>query len=148
MASLTYNGGSAKIIDRTIDWINDTIELVLMKSTYTPNKDDTQSVLAAGELATLTGYAGGFGGAGRKVLASKTITNDTTLDRTVLDAADPSAWTIVAGDTIGGVVVQKKGAASDATAIPIFFEDVTDTPTNGAALTLTFDSAGIGYTQQ
>jgi hypothetical protein len=148
MASNMFNGGSAKLLDRTIDWINDTIEVVLMKSTYTPNKDDTQSVLAAGELATLTGYAGGFGGAGRKVLASKTITNDTTLDRTVLDAADPSAWTIAAGDTIGGVIVQKKGAASDATAIPICFQDVTDTPTNGAALTLTFDAAGVAYTQQ
>jgi hypothetical protein len=74
--------------------------------------------------------------------------NDTTLDRTVFDAADPSAWTIAAGDTIGGFIIQKKGSASDATAIPLWFQDVTDTPTNGAALTLTFDAAGLGYTQQ
>jgi hypothetical protein len=148
VASLTFNIGSKSIIDRTVDFLSDTIEVIAMKSTYTPNKDDTNSVYAAGELATLTGYAGGFGGAGRKVLASKTITNDTTLDRTVLDAADPSAWTIAAGDTIGGFIVGKKGSASDATATPIFFQDVTDTPTNGAALTLTFDSAGVGYTQQ
>jgi hypothetical protein len=142
MASLTYNIGSFRIADRTVDFAADTIEVVAMKSTYTPNKDDTNSVLAAGELATLSGYAGGFGGAGRKVLASKTITNDTTLDRTVFDAADPSAW------TIGGFIIQKKGSASDATAIPLWFQDVTDTPTNGAALTLTFDAAGLGYTQQ
>jgi hypothetical protein len=148
VASLTFNIGSFRLIDRTIDWAADTIEVIAMKSTYTPNKDDTNSVYAAGELATLSGYAGGFGGAGRKVLASKTITNDTTLDRTVLDAADPTAWTIAAGDTIGGFIVGKKGAANDTTAIPIFFQDVTDTPTNGAALTLTFDAAGIGYTQQ
>jgi hypothetical protein len=148
VASLTYNIGSFRIADRTVDFAADTIEVVAMKSTYTPNKDDTNSVLAAGELATLTGYAGGFGVAGRKVLASKTITNDTTLDRTVFDAADPSAWTIAAGDTIGGFIIQKKGSASDATAIPLWFQDVTDTPTNGAALTLTFDAAGLGYTQQ
>jgi plastocyanin len=126
VASLTYNIGSFRIADRTVDFAADTIEVVAMKSTYTPNKDDTNSVLAA----------------------SKTITNDTTLDRTVFDAADPSAWTIAAGDTIGGFIIQKKGSASDATAIPLWFQDVTDTPTNGAALTLTFDAAGLGYTQQ
>lgn len=147
MASLQYNLGSFRIADRTIDWAADTIEVIPMKSTYTPNKDDTNSVLAAGELATLSGYAGGFGGAGRKVLASKTITNDTTLDRTVLDAADPSAWTIAAGDTIGGFWVGKKGSANDTTAIPICYQDVVDTPTNGAALTLTFDAAGVTYQQ-
>jgi hypothetical protein len=147
VANTQFNIGSFRLADRTIDFINDTIEVVLMKSTYTPDKDDTNSVLAAGELSTLSGYAGGYGGAGRKVLSSKTITNDTTLDRTVLDAADPSAWTIAAGDTVGGAIVQKKGAANDTTAIPICFIDVTDTPTNGAALTLQFSASGITYQQ-
>jgi TctA family transporter len=148
MASLVYNVGSYQLQHRDVDWLADTIEVVIMKSTYTPDKDDTNGVLAAGELATLTGYAGGFGGAGRKVLASKTLTNDTANDRTVYDAADPSAWTINAGDTVGGFLVQKKGSANDTTAVPLFFLDVTDTPTNGAALTLQFAATGIGYTQQ
>jgi len=57
-------------------------------------------------------------------------------------------WTIAAGDTIGGMIVQKKGSASDATAIPLFFIDFTDTPTNGGTVTVTFDPTGVGYTQQ
>jgi hypothetical protein len=148
MASFTYNIGSKSVIDRTLDYLADTIEIVLTKSTYTPNKDDVNGTPAASEITGVSGYVGGFGGAGRKVLASKTITNDTTNDRTVLDAADPSAWTLGTGDTVGGAVIQKKGSASDATAVPLFFLDFTDVPTNGSTFTLTFDALGIGYTQQ
>jgi hypothetical protein len=148
MASLVYNVGSYQLQHRDVDYLADTIEIILVKSTYTPNKDDTNSVYAAAEISGVSGYTGGFGGAGRKVLASKTMTNDTANDRTVYDAADPSAWTLGAGDTIGGAIIGKKGSASDATAIPLFFLDLTDTPTNGAAITVQFDANGIAYTQQ
>jgi hypothetical protein len=148
MASFTYNNGSYKLQHRDVDYLSDTIELVLVKSTYTPNKDDTNTVLAAAEISGVSGYVGGFGGAGRKVLASKTMTNDTANDRTVYDAADPSTWTLGTGDTIGGVIVQKKGSASDATAELLFFLDFTDVPTNGSTFTLPFDANGIAYTQQ
>ena len=148
MASFTYNIGSKGVIDRTLDYASDTIEIILTKSTYTPNKDDTNSVYAAAEISGVSGYTGGYGGAGRKVLASKTITNDTANDRTVLDAADPSAWTLGTGDTVGGAIVGKKGASNDTTAVPLFFLDFTDVPTNGSTFTITFDANGIGYTQQ
>lgn len=148
MASLTYNAGSLALQNNTVNWASDTIEVVFVKSSYTPNKDDVNATPAGSEITGVSGYTGGFGGAGRKVLASKTLTNDTTNDRTVYDAADPSAYTLGTGDTIGGVVVQKKGSASDATAVPLFFLDSADTPTNGSGITLAFDALGIGYTQQ
>jgi hypothetical protein len=148
MASLVFNGGSYGIQHRDVDWLNDTIEVILTKSTYTPNKDDTNSVYSTAEISGVTGYTGGFGGSGRKVLASKTLTNDTSNDRTVYDAADPSAWTLGAGDTVGGCIIGKKGSASDATATPLFFLDFTDVPTNGGTFTLVLDSLGISYTQQ
>jgi hypothetical protein len=151
MASFTYNNGSFRLQDRgtgTVDFLADTIEFVLIKSSHTPNKDDTGATPAGGEITGVAGYTGGFGGAGRKVLASKTITNDTTNDRTVYDCADPSAWTLGTGDTVGAVLVQKKGSASDATAVPLFYLDITDFPTNGSTFTLTVDANGLGYTQQ
>jgi hypothetical protein len=148
MASFTYNIGSKSLADRTVDFLADIIEIILVKSTYVANKDDTLGTPAASEITGVSGYVGGFGGAGRKVLASKTITNDTANDRTVFDAADPSAWTLGTGDTIGGAVVQKKGAAADSTAVPLFFLDFADVPTNGSPFTLTFDANGIAYTQQ
>src|SRR3954451_5578843 len=110
MASLTYNGGSYGIQHRGGDFLTNVLEFILTKSTYTANKDDTNSVYAAGEISGVTGYTGGFGGAGRKTPASKTMTNDTTNDRTVYDAADPSAWTLGTGDTVGGCIVGKKGS--------------------------------------
>lgn len=148
MASLTYNDGSLKLQNGTVVWASDTIEVVLVKSTYTANKDDVNGTPAASEITGVSGYTGGFGGAGRKVLASKTLTNDTANDRTVYDAADPSAWTLGTGDTVGGAVIQKKGSANDTTAIPLFFLDFTDVPTNGSTFTLVFDANGIAYTQE
>lgn len=148
MANLTFNVGSLGIGDGSLDYLTNDIEVLFTKSTYAANKDDTNAVLAAAELASLAGYVPGYGGAGRKLLGTKTVTNDTANDRTVHDAADPTVWTIAAGDTIGGMIVQKKGAASDATAVLLFFIDFTDTPTNGGTITVTFSADGIGYTQQ
>lgn len=148
MASLVYNGGAHKIVDGTIDFAADDIEVILMKSTYSPNKDDSQSVYSAGEISGVSGYTGGYAGAGRKLLGSKTITKDTTNDRIVLDAADPSAWTLGTGDTVGGAIIGKKGASDDSTAIPICFLDFTDVPTNGSTFTLQFHTDGIAYLQQ
>jgi hypothetical protein len=149
MASLVYNEGAMQLESGgSVAWASDTIEVVLVKSTYTANKDDTNTVLATAEISGVSGYTGGFGGAGRKVLASKTKTKDTTLDRIVYDAADPSAWTLGVGDTVGGAIIQKKGSADDTTAVMLFFLDFSDVPTNGSTFTLVFDANGIAYTQQ
>lgn len=148
MASLTFNVGSYQLQHRDVDYLSDTIEIILTKSTYTPNKDDTNSVYAAAEISGVSGYTGGYAGAGRKTLGTKTITNDTTNDRTVYDAADPSAWTLGTGDTVGGAIIGKKGSANDTTAIPLFFLDFTDVPTNGSTFTLSFHADGIAYTAQ
>lgn len=152
MASLVYNVGSYNLQDPTsgdaVDFPTDTIEIILVKSTYSMNRDDTNSVYAAAEISGVSGYTGGYGGAGRKVLASKTLTNETATERTKYDAADPSAWTLGTGDTVGGAIIGKKGSANDTTAIPLFFLDFTDVPTNGGTFTLSFHADGIAYTQQ
>lgn len=152
MASGTYNIGSHSLqssgATNPVDFLGNTIEVILVKSTYTFNKDHTNSQYAAAEISGVSGYTGGWGGAGRKTLASKTITNDTTNDRTVYDAADPSAWTLGTGDTVGGAIIGKKGTSDDTDAIPLFFLDFTDVPTNGSTFTLQFHADGIGYTQQ
>jgi hypothetical protein len=148
VASLVFNVGSYQLQHRDVDFASDTIEVILVKSTYTPNKDDTNSVYAAAEISGVSGYTGGYAGAGRKVLANKSITNDTTNDRTVYDADDPSAWTLGTGDTVGGAIIGKKGSANDTTAVPLFYLDFTDVPTNGSTFTLQFNASGIAYTQQ
>lgn len=149
MASLTYNEGAMQLESGgSVNYASDTIEVILTKSTYSPNKDDTNTVYAAAEISGVSGYTGGYAGAGRKVLGSKTKTKDTTLDRIVYDAADPSAWTLGVGDTVGGAIIGKKGSADDTTAVPLFFLDFTDIPTNGSTFTLQFHADGIAYTAQ
>jgi len=149
MASFTYNAGSKGIADRTIDFINDTIKVMLIGTAtpYTPDKDHSSMTTPAASELSVTGYTPGFASADRKTLASKTITNDTTNDRTVYDAADPSSWTLSTGGTVAAAIVYKH-LTSDALSTPIFYLDTADTPTNGSAFTLIFDSLGIAYTQQ
>jgi hypothetical protein len=150
MASFTYNEGALQLAQGgSVNWTTDNIEILILKSTYTPDKDHTAGTPAASELASLTGYVPGFGGAGRKLLGTKTgPVKNTTADQIQYTAADPSQWTIVAGDTIGGFLVQKKGSANDTTAVPLFWIDVTDFATNGVPFQFSFTGGIVGYIQQ
>jgi hypothetical protein len=147
MASGVYNEGANQIRQGgSVDWDTDTIKIMLVDDGYAFDPDhDTVSDFTADEIS-VTGYANGFSGAGRKTLASCTVTKNTTDDRIIYDAADPSAWTLSAGVTIGGAIVYKH-ITDDATSVPIAFLDFTDTPTNGGTFTITFDAAGVFYLQ-
>lgn len=149
MSSRTYNAGSTALQNGTVAFLTDTIELLLLKSTYTMSPNDVNGTPAASEITGVSGYTGGFGGAGRAVLGTKSITNDTTNNRTAYGAANPAAWTLGTGDTIGGACVQKKGSASDATAIPLFWLQLPSAvPTNGSQFSISFPSGLIAWTQQ
>ncbi len=147
--ALVYNVGAEQILNGGVDLLTDTLDVVLVKSSYTPNRDDTNAVLASAEISGVSGYVGGHAGAGRRTLASKTVTRDNGTDRVTFDAADPSAWTLGAGDTIGGAIIIRRGTSSDATAVPLFHVAISPAvPTNGSSFTLQFDAAGIAYIQQ
>ena len=125
-ASLLQNGG--------IVWGSDTIKVRLVAATVVPAIDDT----------SMTGYtAVGTD----QTLASKTQTNDTTTDRTVYGAANALYSSPGTGSEFATAVVYQF-VTDDAGSTPIFSLAVFPTVTTGAALTLTFDSAGVGYTQQ
>jgi hypothetical protein len=149
MASFTYNAGSYGIAHRDIDFLNDTIKIMLIgtASAYTPDKDHSSMTTPAASELSVTGYTSGFSSADRKTLGSKTITNDTTNDRTVFDAADPSSWTLSTGGTVAAAIIYKH-LTNDAGSTPIWYLDFTDVPTNGSTFTIVFDSNGIAYTQQ
>ena len=149
MASAVYNNGAKKIADGSIDFAADTIKIMLLATDtpYSLDKDhDHIDDISASELS-VSGYVGGFAGAGRKTLGSKTITADLTNDRVVFDAADPSAWTLASGKTVASAVVYWHDT-DDATSVPLFFLDFTDTLTNGGTFTVQFDANGIAYLQQ
>lgn len=136
-----YQSGLMKCLDGTIALLTDTIKAVLVASSYTPNRDhDFLSDVT--EITGASGYTGGFGGSGRKTLASKTLTVDDANDRFVFDAADVSYGALGTGPTIGGQVLAKE-VTNDAASPIIAFNGCTNTPTNGSPVTYQFDAVGI-----
>lgn len=138
MASFVTNRGARDLSVATpgtqITWASDTIKARLVASSFTPNRDDT----------SMTGYTA-IGT--DQTLGSKTFTEDTTNDRIVYDAADPT-WTAVAGGSTVGWVVIFKFVTNDAGSTPIAVIDVTDTATNGGDITVVFSTNGIFYLQE
>lgn len=138
MASFVTNRGARDLSVETsgtqIDWSADTIKARLVPTSVTPTKDDT-SMTGLTAIGT------------DQTLGSKTFTEDTTNDRIVYDAADPTFPAVAGGSTVGWCVVYKF-VTNDAGSTPIFVIDLTDTPTNGGDITVQFASTGIGYLQQ
>lgn len=136
MANFVYNVGKTGIFNGTIDMVNDTINVLLVNSSYVANKDhDFVNDVTGGEI-TATNYV-------RKTLTGGAITIDNANDRSDLDYADVS-WTALGGaanDTIDALVVFKQ-VTNDADSIPIIYIDTsTGSPslpytTNGGDLTI------------
>jgi hypothetical protein len=148
MATFVYNKAAEDIASGAVDLLNDTIKTMLVTSAYTPNRDDLVVDAGGGSDAldaeiSVSGYTGGWGGSGRKALASKTLTTDNTNDRAEFDAADLTWTTLGSGATIAGMILIKEGASNDTTSRLIAYLDVTDTATNGGDISFTFDAEGI-----
>lgn len=148
MASFFYTTGYREILDRTIDLAADTLKLMLVTSSYTPNRDDL--VVDAGgandpvdhEL-NVSGYTRGYGGAGRKTLGTKAFSTDLTNDRVEFTCANFTWTALGSGQTIAAAILIKEGGANDTTSRLIAYFDVTDTPTNGGDITLTVNAEGL-----
>jgi len=150
MASFFYNTGMTEMLDGTIDIDTDTLKLMFVNGSYTADKDDLV-VDAAGandpidhELSG-TGYAAGWGGAGRKTAAITMQANNTN-DRTDI-AIDDLTWTAIDAGTIEGVILIKEGGANDTTSRLIAYFDVSQV-TNGGNITLDFATLGAGGNMQ
>lgn len=141
MASAWYNKGKGVVMNGDIDLLTDTIKVMLVTSAYTFDADHDFANDVTGEL-TVSGYTGGFGGAGRKTLASKTVTIDNTNDRAYFDAADVSWTALGAGETIGGAILLKE-VTNDAASPLIAFIDLANAATAGTDVSIIWSTEGI-----
>lgn len=148
MASHFYTTGLKECLDGTIDLDTDTIKLMLVTASYTPNKDDL--VVDAGGAndpvdheISVSGYTPGWGGAGRKTV-TVTISANLTNDRVDIAINDQTWTSLGSGATIAGAILIKEGGANDTTSRLIAYFDVTDTATNGGDITLDFADIGSG----
>ena len=156
MASFVFNKASSLIDEGiTVRLGVSTIKIMLVTDTYIPTPDDAAvdlgggTGLVAAEI-NVSGYVRGWGGAGRKTLASKTFTFNNSTDRATFDNAVDLTWTtLAAGTTIHASVIIMEQASNDTNTIPIaYLEALTPTPTNGGDFTGIFNTLGIFYTQQ
>jgi hypothetical protein len=139
MAAAVYGRSLLHYARKGIHLEHDDIRLILVNG-YTFNQDTHEflSDVSASQVANGNGYT-----TGGKVLASKTLTYDATLNGFIFDAADLS-WTAPTTITAtGGIVVNYTGA-SDAARVLLAYIDFGGTKTSdGGAFDVAFDSTGI-----
>jgi hypothetical protein len=139
MTDFAYNRGSKDLWDGTIALLTDTIKVMLVAAGYVANRDD--DVVDAGgandavdhEISG-TGYVAGWGGSGRKTLASKTITEDDANDRSSFDCADVTWTAIDVATEPSQLLMIKEGGANDTTSRIITHHDFV-VVTNGGDVT-------------
>src|SRR5688572_16689661 len=147
MPNFVYNTAASDMWQDIIDLLNDTIKIGLSNSTHVPNRDDDFLDIAgtadftANELSG-TGYTAGFGGAGRKTLASKTITVDKTNDRAEFDCADDT-WTAINAGTAAQATVLKEITNDAASKTIANIDSGFPVVTNGGDVTLQVNAEGL-----
>jgi hypothetical protein len=139
MASLVYNAGKVAIVDGTIDLDGDTINVLLVTSSYTPNKDTHDFRDDVTNEISGTGYT-----TGGMALASKTVTQDNTNDRAVFDAAD-LAWTTATITARAAVLYKARGGASSADELIAYIDFLVDKASTAATFTIQWHADGIFY---
>ena len=137
MASNLYNPGLLKLLDRTVDFENDTIKVLLVDTSHAFDKtDEFVSDIVANEAANVSGS-----GYERKTLGSKTILLDAANDRVEYDCANPTYTAINAG-TIAAAIVFKEGV-DDASSPLLAQIDFADLVTNGSDVELQVNADGL-----
>ena len=136
MASNLYNPGLEKLLDGTIAFETDTINVLLVNTSHTFTKThEFVSDIVANE-ASGTGYA-------RKTLANAAIALDAANDRVEFDADNPSYTALDAG-TIAAAIIFKQ-VTNDADSPLIAQIDFADLVTNGSDVELQINSEGLFY---
>lgn len=150
MASSVHTHAKLEILQGNLDLVADAgVKLMLAKSTYAddPDQDFIDSGGAndlADHEADCTGYAGGFGGAGRQAIANRVFRVDDANDRVEFDFDDESFGSLggASNNTLGFVALVKE-ITNDAASIVVAVDDVGDLPTNGSEVIYAPNAEGM-----
>jgi len=153
MANFWYNTGKLRMwagAAGEVDLIADTIKVMALQNDTGESTDHEfiGDVLGAGGVeVTSTGYAGGFGGAGRKVLASKALAVDQINNRAEFDCADVT-WAAISqagAEQWVALLMVKEITNDNASPVLAHVDTATGFPLtpNGSDITLTIDAEGL-----
>ena len=105
----------------------------LTAHTNVPDLNTVADMEAHADFAELTGVAS----YARVALLSEAATEDDTNDRVNIDCSDVAFGTLETGGTIVGCFIFDQAGGADASRNLIAIYDLTSTPTNGSAVTVT-----------
>ena len=121
---------------RRVDWVGDTIKVMLCTSSYTPDQDAHDFKDDITNEVTGTGYT-----AGGVTLASKTLTYTGASNKEVLDAADAS-WT-TATFTARYAVIYKDTGTAGTSPVLAYVDFGADQTVTAGTFTIVWDADGL-----
>lgn len=119
-----------------VDWVSDTIRVMLTTSSYAPNQDTHEFKSSVTNEVSGTGYA-----ARGAALGTKTVTSDPSTNETRLDAAD-TVWSN-ATITARRAVIYKDSGVDGTSPLLGWVDFGVDVPVSAGAFTITWDPTGI-----
>lgn len=129
MASLIYNSCIDDMARGAIDFDTDTFKVMLVTSTYTPNKDTHDKRDDVTNEVSGTGYTAGG------VASVCTVTKDTANDKVTLSFAAVS-WATATITARGAVYYKSRGGASSADELVAYVDFAGDVSSTGATFSL------------
>lgn len=141
MASKAFPGFLSRRNSGTFNISTASIRALLVKSTYTYSDAHTF-------VGDVTSHEVSGGGYTRETLTGVGQSTNTTTDRVIIDADDPTFNTVPdqGSDDIGGVIYYVFGT-NDADSYLISFQDAPDVTANGSDIGVTIPALGIFYDQ-
>ncbi len=137
MASSLYTTFTTKLLNGGgIDLDTDTVKVALVTSSYTPNMDTHDFFDDITNEATGTGYT-----AGGATLASKTVTQDNTLNQAVFDATD-ATWASSSITARYAVIYKSTGVAATSPLVALI-DFGSDIASSDSTFTVVFNAGGI-----
>ena len=136
MANAVFNRFKREIANGGVDLDTDTIKVLLVTSTFTPNVDTHQVLSDVTNEVVGTGYT-----AGGAALANKTVTQDNTNDRCVFDA-DDTTWATSTITARAAILYKDTGTPSTSTLI-CYKDFTTDKTSTAGPFTIQWDATGI-----
>lgn len=134
MASLIYNHCLDNLARGTIDFDTDTFKVMLVTSTYTPNKDTHEfRSSVTNEVSASGSYAAGGG------TSTVTVTKDDTNDRLDVSFGNVS-FTSATITARAAVIYKSRGGASSADELVAYVDFTTDQSSTNGTFTVSFSS--------
>jgi len=129
MASLIYNSAVDDMARSAIDFDTDTFKVMLVTSSYTPNKDTHDKRDDVTNEVSGTGYTAGG------VTSACTVTKDTANDRVTLSFAAVN-WASSTITARAAVIYKSRGGASSADELVCYVDFGADVSSSSATFSL------------